>query len=304
MRRSWPIATNIQVMPASPRPSPQYLLREHRIAFILAGIALLAAAALGVDARAENAPVLAAAIVLLFGMPHGAFDAELAVRDALWDKAARSLKFIEAYIGVAAFVVLFWSFFPGEGLCAFLALSALHFSEDWQHELPSASRLVIGAALIGFPALFHQQTVLEIFAWLVPETDAAFLAAGLHACALALLPLVAAAFAFHLRDRPLAVLEAAVVLALALAASPLTFFLVYFCGLHSIRHLFHVRDLLHGRAVRSLFPLALPYALAACTAIVGAAVMSFSQPFGGAMLGSLFIGLAALTVPHMLLSRD
>ncbi len=275
----------------------------HRVAFMLTGALILGAALCRVRVSAEDVPILSVCAVVLFGMPHGALDVALASRSWPENGLQRRIKFIAEYIAVAAFVVLFWSFFPGESLCAFLALSALHFSEDWENELSSPSRLAVGASLLCFPALFHQQGVRAIFDCLVPSGDAAALAAGLHTGALSLLPAVAAAFAYHLRDHLLAVLEAAVVLALAIILTPLTFFLIYFCGLHSVRHLLHVRQRLRARPA-SLFSLAAPYALAAGLGIFATATVSFSIPFEEALLGSLFIGLAALTVPHMLLVAE
>jgi Brp/Blh family beta-carotene 15,15'-monooxygenase len=298
-----PLRADIHSVSTRPqgRQHPPHL---HRVAFSLAVLAVLAAAAFGAEVKAEEAPILSAAIILLFGMPHGAFDVALASQGWRVKSLFLRLKFIAAYVCVAAFVVLFWSFFPGESLCAFLALSALHFSKDWQGEIPPFGLLTIGASLICFPALFHQPSVREIFELLVPSSDAAVLSAGLQVCAFGLIPLAAAAFAYNLTDQPLAVIEAAAVLALALAATPLTFFLIYFCGLHSIRHLLHVRETIKGWAASSLFSLAFPYALAAAAGIVAAAITSFPLPLGSALLGSVFIGLAALTVPHMLLVSD
>lgn len=276
----------------------------HRLAFMSGALLILAGAAFGLEAKAENAPVLSAVIVVFFGMPHGAFDAVLFSQAWPKDCLSRKQNFIVDYVCVAALVVAFWAFNPGESLCAFLAVSALHFSGDWERDIPYLTRIIVGASLLAFPALFHEQSVRWIFQWLVPAGDAASLAAGLRTCALGLLPLAAAAIALNLRNSPMATLEAAIVLALAIAATPLTFFLAYFCGLHSIRHLLQVRETLNERMAGSLFALAFPYALAAALAIAaGAAAASFSLPLGGALLGSLFIGLAALTVPHMLFAE-
>jgi Brp/Blh family beta-carotene 15,15'-monooxygenase len=288
-------------------PSPVKFARHfvfHRFIFIAGALGILTATPLGVEMNAEDAPILSAAILITFGMPHGAFDVAVASRQRNTDSGFSRLKFIAEYVGAAAFVLLFWHFFPGEGLCAFLALSALHFAEDWENEIPPFASLIIGASLLAFPALFHQTGVRVIFEMLVPSNDAALLSAGLHSFAWGLLPFAAATLAYQLPRRPSAMAEASLVLALSILVTPLTFFIFYFCGLHSIRHLFHVREQLPTGTAASLFSLGFPYALAASAGVAAAAALSYSSHLGSAMLGSVFTCLAALTVPHMLLVND
>ena len=81
-------------------------------------------------------------------------------------------------------------------------------------------------------------------------------------------------------------------------------FALYFCGVHSVRHLRYSWLKLRARkyGVRTLVLLALSFTLASW----GAGILIFwqmptTEMLDGAILQIIFIGLAALTVPHMLL---
>ena len=90
--------------------------------------------------------------------------------------------------------------------------------------------------------------------------------------------------------------------ALALLAPPLMFFIVYFCALHSARHLREGFREEHGHGRRltllvvAAYTLA-PLALAAAFLVGTAGTAALDEQ----LLRVVFIGLAALTVPHMAL---
>jgi Brp/Blh family beta-carotene 15,15'-monooxygenase len=99
-------------------------------------------------------------------------------------------------------------------------------------------------------------------------------------------------------------MECTAALALGLALPPLWFFTIYFCGLHSPRHL-----IAHWPQVRAQRPrwtaiLVLSgYTAGTVVVAVAASVLIESAPLNGTapLVRLLFIGLAALTVPHMAL---
>ncbi len=246
--------------------------------------------------------LLLGTLVAMLGLPHGALDLPIAGHLG-WIRDWRSgLVFGGVYLGLAASVLLVWMLLPGAALVAFLAYSALHFSSDWS-AAPVPLRWTGGAATIGAPALIHHDTVGSLFARLAPPASAD-LAADITALAggVALLAFMSALILK--RGTPgRAALEQAVLWASALILSPLIYFAVYFCGLHSVRH-FHSSIRAVPRARRALLIAMLVSGLTALTAIIWMLAQSggLSTRLPDEGFRAIFIGLAALTVPHMLLT--
>jgi Brp/Blh family beta-carotene 15,15'-monooxygenase len=109
--------------------------------------------------------------------------------------------------------------------------------------------------------------------------------------------------AWQARSNWLTCLEMAVAAALALLAPPLLGFAVFFCAMHSARHIvrtWHYVGAGLGQAARLGRAALLP---TLGTLALGAAVAYCwrTQPLEAGLIQWLFVGLAALTVPHMAL---
>jgi Brp/Blh family beta-carotene 15,15'-monooxygenase len=180
-------------------------------------------------------------------------------------------------------------------------MSIYHFSGDWDRDLDALPRLIVAAAMIAAPAALHRAQVVEIFSWLSPIEAATTTAVVMAAAAAPLLQASAVVIALLVVKRPLAAAELAVVLALAWLTPPLMFFLAYFCGLHSVRHMIETQEVLRIETFGAFVAATLPYApLAVIGTIVGALVLS-SLPPGPALISTIFMALGALTVPHIIL---
>ncbi len=282
---------------------------RHTLAFCAAAlIAVAASAALGNGWPALELFVVAAAVILL-GVPHGALDVLHAARSLRIAGPSRWLLFTAGYVAVAAAVVGIWMVAPTVSLAAFLAISAFHFSGDLEGEPPVLLRALHGASPIVLPALLHQEELAKLFGMLVPEAGAEALATGLAAAApvalTGLVVLLAAAAGRRLTGRASAVpaaaiAEAAAAAALAVLAPPLTAFAVYFCVLHSARHVVRTGEVFKLPARELARAAALPTLATAAAAPVAFHLLE-GAPIDARTLQVVFIGLAALTVPHMML---
>jgi Brp/Blh family beta-carotene 15,15'-monooxygenase len=273
----------------------------HSLGFVIIGSIVLAMAGLGIQINPLDAPLIVAAVILLLGVPHGAFDV------AIWcrrNSTAGPLAFAQmlvAYIGLASTFFGLWVFFPQLTLPAFLAISAIHFSDDWESSLAAIPRFVIAVALVASPAVFFYRDVITIFNLLAPSDVSEFAVAAMQFIAAPALSTSAVIVVILALRDPLTALEIVVVLALALLTPPMVFFLIYFCGLHSLRHVIHVHRELQPANISSFLLAAWPYApLAILGTVIGGVTLS-SLPIGHAVLGTVFIALGALTIPHMLL---
>ncbi len=245
--------------------------------------------------------LLLAPLVAILGLPHGALD--LPIAEVLWPLEGwrGKLWFVAVYLGLASAVIIVWILVPGVALAAFLAYSVLHFSDDWSHAT-SPLKWTGGIATIGAPALFHPEEVDMLFAHLAAPAAADF-SANVAAFTGALgLGIFIAICIFKSEARGQAAVEQAILWGIGALLPPLLFFTVYFCGLHSLRH-FSVTIQSVPRARRALVISALLSGLVVLVAamFLQSQVSSDLGEVSKASMQTIFIGLAALTVPHMIL---
>lgn len=280
---------------------------ETALFLLAAGLAVLVAlsGARALEAGATGVLLLVAAVALI-GLPHGGLDAWLAQRSGLVRSTRGLAVFHLLYLLAAGAVALLWLWQPTLTLVGFLLISAWHFAGDWPG-LPAPLRALTGIALLGLPAWLWGEPVATVFAVLAGSGGGA-LAQALGALWPAFALLLGLAL-WRLRLQSSAVLELGALAALALFTPPLLFFAVYFCALHSPRQL---RLSLANAAPaqrRSLLFQAVAYAALAALLVVLAGLAAAAVGEGMRVwlaqfdaergLRLLFIGLAALTVPHM-----
>ena len=243
---------------------------------------------------------LACGLIVLLGVPHGALDPLFAQKLLQINSRTAWLGFAALYLILAVFVVVVWWYLPLFFLISFLALSILHFSGDLQAGATFLERLVYGGAVIVLPALFHSLELTRLFSQLVGATAAMPVVAALQLIAwpwlLALSLLVVLSI---LRDG-LHSLEIMAVGLLACISSPLLGFGIYFCAMHSPRHILRTRQYA-GVAPRKMALVAL-LPLVSALGFGGLGWYLLPSPsIDERMLQLLFVTLAALTLPHMVL---
>ena len=245
--------------------------------------------------------ILLATLVVLIGLPHGALDPWLAQRSELVRNKTQAVWFNVLYVIVAGFVVLIWAWLPVASLAIFLSISAWHFSGDWHGEVSLWQRWVAGLMLLLMPIGFHTAQVAMLFAQLSgsqAEQLAQALALAPWLLVTVMMGLVALA---SWQRRWFAALEYFSLLVLAYLVAPLLYFALYFCALHSLRHL--AGFFRQARAVERPRLLRITFAYSAMTvALSGLLWVLWSElPTDTVILRLVFIGLAAVTVPHMML---
>jgi beta-carotene 15,15'-dioxygenase len=249
-------------------------------------------------------PGATAALLVVMGLPHGALDIELMIHAADDPDRFSLSRSLLAYVGIILGVLLFWWALPAGALVFMLLLSAYHFGCDWLALEQVGERIVVGAALLSSPALFHGAAVAQIFSWLVTPDTGLIIADAMRLVCVPLVLGVGAVVRRRWRDNRAQCEEIVIVVGSAIILPPLTFFVIYFCALHSIRHLVEVRQTLSTQRVSLLIARGTPYAIVALVGcLAGGAFFPRLDP-GAAVLSSVFVGLAALTVPHMLLCEQ
>jgi Brp/Blh family beta-carotene 15,15'-monooxygenase len=248
--------------------------------------------------------MLAAIAIVLAGIPHGTLDVEIAsIRFGL-SGGAKKFAIIAAYGACALLMAILWRQIPELALTVFLVISIIHFSADFRRSIDPFLSMMVGWALIALPALSHPQAVAAIFELLTDNQNGATIAA-LLACSSVPAVLGSLVFAFWCwqNGEPKNAVDISSCLVAALFLPPLIAFAVFFCGLHSPRHMM---DAL--RETSGLSPIKKSLIVGAVTALsVGLGVAYFfgnqASNFSSAAIRSAFILLSTLTVPHFILEH-
>lgn len=276
-------------------------LRIQGLVFSISAL-LLALTATAIGPFGSRIELLAVAVlILVLGVPHGALDTIFARQLYGIRKFRDWLRFGLIYLLLAALVVGLWQWQPALFLLGFLVISAAHFSGDPTSGTSWPARALYGGAMIVIPAALHSAEISRLFSLLAGDDAAALVMPGLLLLSWPWLIGLLLAAAHRVRTDWLTALEMGSVGLLAALAPPLFAFVVFFCGMHSARHIIRTIDY-SGR-----FPprLILGAALLPMVGVLVATAAAWHF-LGGAspdarVIQLVFVGLAALTVPHMAL---
>lgn len=251
--------------------------------------------------QTAQATMLAALAISIAGLPHGTLDVQIAARRLGRSDLQTKIAIFTGYCGVAAGVAFLWMTAPELALVAFLAISAVHFSEDWRSGVDPFLGMMAGVALIALPALTHMDEVASIFTMLTGGPSGGTVAA-LLACVSAPAAFGCLVFAYcaHQRGDTKSAVDVLSCLAATLCLPPLIAFAVFFCGLHSLRHLSAMLDETDGldKSKRAM----IIAAMLLLSAALGLALFfrkSFPLVEDG-VISSIFMLISILTVPHFI----
>ena len=289
-------------------PGTRVLLARPSFETVLFSVAAIVAI-LGIALRmpAPPLPVQAAALGVLvatLGLPHGALDPLIARRAGLWRTPLGFAGFNLGYLAIVALVVGVWLLAPTASLVGFLVVSGIHFGADWNGGRSVVLRSLTGVGLLTLPAFAHHDEVAGIYRTLAGTGGGVVADVQSWLGPVAIVAMLIGA-ALALRRRPTDALEILLATALALVAPPLIFFALYFCALHSARHLRHGFAEERGSGRLAVF-ITVAYTVIPIVAvgILTAVFVGDFAPGGsladGWIIRLVFIGLAALTVPHMM----
>ena len=255
-------------------------------------------------------PVL---FIMLVGLPHGAGDGLLAFKN-FKPTPKGWVVFVSSYLAIAGMGVALWYVYPVLGLLLFLIQSCIHFGlgdvsasdliargTQSQNRLHHWARIIaMGGGPVLLIPLFHPIPVNDVFVLMSGQA-----ASYLIIYVIFLLPVWLAAFGIMLSYLPkTGGRETALLLLLVglyFILPPLWSFAIYFCCVHSLRHFVVLNTQIDGGLVKSghlgqiLLFSALPIG------VIFLFALQAQAHFTEALTAGLFIGLAALTVPHMVL---
>ena len=248
----------------------------------------------------KNIVVMLVFFVIFFGLPHGALDTLYAKKSNLYYNFISFVTFNIVYLLVGAITFFLWLFFPLLCLFIFLLISILHFSEDWKTEISFLQRIILAASIITLTVFFHREEVEIIFFSLTRSTYIVDLSLLFYYANYLLLPMLLIVLLYNIRNNKI-VLNIITITLTAFFLNPLIYFLCYFCFFHSVKNFKESKNFLFSDNK----PLQNKVILLNLLLTVFLSIIIFKFFLIGSiedrLLKIIFIGLASLTVPHMLL---
>lgn len=245
--------------------------------------------------------------VVFIGLPHGAMDGALAMHFGWTNRPMATVLFLLSYVGLAGVVVVLWTLAPVLTFTAFLAISIVHFGRGDSSTLRAGQTVIEsmarGGVVIGGISQLHRGSVDPIFKTLVgPDTSLIWL--FLNGVVVLTAACVVVAMLFKdTRTRRSFAIELGALYLVFLNVPPLLGFALYFCFVHAVRHASSMGALMQNTVSR--FSIAkTTIVLSLLTWVVGLVVLvqqTATLDMEPALLRVVFIGLAALTVPHMVM---
>jgi len=305
-------------------------LRHRHVAVATVVTCMVTAGSVAFQPSHEVQAALLLVAAAVFGVPHGALD-HLAGRATFQDRlgALWLPVFLTLYLAVCTCVVLVWLWVPLPMLLCFLLVAVVHFGSEDVGPLSQADHhegglrpwirrgevLGRGALPIVVPSAAHPTEVGRIFdalglasTTIDGETVALTIGTAWPLAALALAPVIGHMTSRAVRSRSTSpvssLIELPIIVSALVLLPPLLGFVVYFVGWHAVRHtlVWVVRlnptNPRHG--FMSFTRLALPLTLGTIALGSGAWIWMDTPP-GERALQVVFVGLAALTFPHVAL---
>ena len=263
----------------------------------------------------ENFLIICLLLIMSIGISHGSLDNLKGKRLLKILKIKEIKKFYFSYIGLSALIILLWILLPNFLLSIFLLIASYHFGkEDTVFKLNIAGIkkdilfLLKGSSIIIAPLLFNYDKTNEIFLILKFDLFDEFLISKEILLLLLFFSFVSGLMLSKFKnidDSTLSIMDFSSVILINYFLNPILAFTIYFCFLHSIRHslsLIFELDKNFDVGLIKFIKKALPLTL--ITAIVYLiSIYSLNNFFelNNAIYKVIFIGLASLTFPHILL---
>tara|TARA_B100000029_G_scaffold351187_1_gene343644 strand:+ start:179 stop:1120 length:942 start_codon:yes stop_codon:yes gene_type:complete len=257
-------------------------------------------------------------LILTVGISHGALDNFKANKILKIYKVKNKSIFYLVYIMLSILIIIFWVFLPTFTLLLFLFVASYHFGKEdtcfinkSNSSLDRLFYLLKGSLIIFAPLFFHIDETLKIFEILYIKNEVLFFIKDEHWIINIFLGLGVLGYFYFLIKSGFVnfktlFLDIFSILILNVVFPPLIAFTVYFCFLHSVRHAISLSNELDKSNFESGFGLfvkkALPLTLiTGILYVVTVVFLSNSYGLNDAVLKVIFIGLASLTFPHILL---
>jgi len=262
-------------------------------------------------------------LILTIGISHGALDNLKGIRLLKSYGGTNQLIFYLSYIFVSIFVIFLWIFIPSITLILFLIVASYHFGKEdsvlhdpeekifLKYKFSSFKFFIKGSIIVLAPLVFHFKETINIFEILLVENNnlkniLIFLDKNYILHFFLAISIMGGLYKNDANIFFPTLIEIISILVLNFVLSPLPAFTVYFCFLHSIRHATTLANELDknnfSNGFKKFINKALPLTIVtAILFLLSLIILKNYYEINDAILKVIFIGLASLTFPHILL---
>tara|TARA_B100000989_G_scaffold276993_1_gene237624 strand:- start:97 stop:915 length:819 start_codon:yes stop_codon:yes gene_type:complete len=248
-------------------------------------------------------------LIFFIGLPHGSFDGAVASLVGFSNKI-QFFQFLFYYITLFFLVILFWLYFPIVALTIFILMTVLHFGLcDWTNfkinKFKYSISFTYGMTIIFGIIFFNENQSFLIFEYLT--NDKIYMFQNFFFIPYFLTSLSIIYFIYlSLFEKKLrkGVIEIFFLLLIFYFFDPLLSFAIYFCFFHTYKHLKHLIKNIYLNLTNKKFVIYSTLVFTLISWLGGIGIVYYLiQNFSlyESILKVIFIGLAALTLPHMLL---
>ena len=269
-------------------------------------------------------PLICFLLILSIGVSHGSLDNMKGKKLFEIFKINNFFIFYLFYVSLAILIIFFWVILPSISLTLFLIVASYHFGkEDTSFLINNESFydpllfFLKGSLIVLAPMYFHFDETINIFKFLLIENEAFYnfldfvetskiLLFGIILSTLSNILLFVKNFELK---KFIIFLDYFSILIINYYFSPLVAFTLYFCFLHSIRHsitlIFELNRENLSEGINIFLKKALPLTiLTAIFCLISLFFLNNTYSFDSSILKVIFIGLASLTFPHILLALE
>ncbi len=266
-------------------------------------------------------PLICLILILTIGVSHGSLDHIKGRKLLNILKFENIFIFYFSYIIIAITIIILWILIPAISLIIFLVIASFHFGkEDTQFLINENSYFnqflffLKGSLIILSPIYFHFNETVSIFKLLLIENETFYLSLNfIESNKILYIGIILSSLSsiillmkdFELKKLTI-FLDYFSILILNYYFPPVLAFTIYFCFLHSIRHsitlMFELDENSLSKGFKIFLLNAIPLTiLTGILCIVSIYLLNNNYYLDSSILKVIFIGLASLTFPHILL---
>ncbi len=253
--------------------------------------------------------------ILIIGISHGSLDNIKGTKLLKLFGYKSSVLFYSIYLIISLSIIILWLILPNTVLLLFLIVAAFHFGKEdtvftFKKEFLISELLFFlkGSSVIIAPLLFQRDATNEIFKTLNFYVFESTIFNNYFLMILLFLSFLSSIIISNKKNvdiKALMIMDFLSLIILNFFLTPVLAFTIYFCFLHSIRHsiaLIFELDKSFEAGLKKFISKAIPLTLT--TGVVFLIAIYFLDNFyelDEAIYKVIFIGLASLTFPHILL---
>ena len=259
--------------------------------------------------------ILCLFLILILGISHGSLDNIKGAKLVRLLGYKSIFVFYTFYLFISFFIILSWTLLPNAILLIFLIIGSYHFGREDTVEknksnffFPEILYFLKGSSVIIAPLYFKRELTIEIFQILNFSVFENSLFSDYFLIIFLILSFLSSILLSRKRNinfKSLMIVDFFSIIILNYFLTPVLAFTIYFCFLHSIRHsisLIFELDKTFKVGLKKFIKKAIPLTVITATIfIIAIYTLDNFYRLDEAIYKVIFIGLASLTFPHILL---